>query len=78
MNIKRILLHLLIMTIKYFLVNVVVAGVLDILIFHPLEAWLGMGDTDDMEGIENIEDVGTMENMEDPLGFDNGHAVTEG
>ena len=78
MKIKKLLLCWLIVTIKYFVVNVAVAGVLDILVFHPLEVWLSVGDTDDMEDMENIEDVETMEIMEDPLGMDGGHAVTEG
>ena len=76
MIIKRILLRWLIMTLKYFVVNVVVAGVFDMLVFRPLEAWLGMGETDDMEDMEDTEDVGAMENVGDPFGGDSG--LTEG
>ena len=78
MNIKKILLRWLIVTIKYFMVNVAVASLLDILVFRPLEVWLGMEGTDNMEDMENIEDVETMEIMEDPLGMDGDRAVTEG
>ena len=78
MNIKKILLHWLFVTIKYFVVNVAVAGVLDILVFRPLEVWLGMVDTDDMEDMEDIEDMEVMENIGDRLGEDAGRAVIEG
>ena len=78
MNIKKILLCWLIVTFKYFMVNVAVASVLNILVFRLLEVWLGMEDMDDMEDMENIEDVEIMEIMGDPLGIGAGRAVTEG
>ena len=78
MNIKKILLCWLIVTIKYFVVNVAVAGVLDILVFRPLEAWLGMEDVEDVEDMEDMEDMEEVENMEDPMGIDTGSVVTKG
>ena len=92
MNVKKMLLRWLIMTIKYFMVNVALAGVLDLLVFRPLEAWLcgyfepsefsdGSGymeDVEDVEDMEDMEDMEDVENMEDPMGIEAGSVVTEG
>ena len=40
MNVKKMLLRWLIMTMKYFVVNVALGGVLNLLVFGPLESWL--------------------------------------
>ena len=81
MNVMKMLVRWLIMTMKYFVVNVALAGVLDLLVFRPLEAWL----CGYFEPSEFSDGSGYMEDMEDmedttiwAMTIDAGRVHTEG
>ena len=81
MNVMKMCVHWLIMTMKYFVVNLALGGVLDLILFGPLESWLcGYLELSEFsDGSGYMEDV---EDMEDPtiwaMRIDAGRVDTEG
>ena len=71
---QRIFYRWLIMTLRFLVVDVFLAGVFDVLVLRPMEAWMGMGEADNMESMGDIGDAGAMGDMWDPLGEDGGSA----
>ena len=84
MNVMKMLVRWLIMTLKYFVVNVALASVLNLLVFGPLESWLcGYFELSEFsDGSGYMEDVEDVEDMEDPtiwaMRIDAGRVDTEG
>ena len=74
----------LIMTMKYFVVNLALGGVLDLIVFGPLESWLcGYFELSEFsDGSGYMEDMEDVEDMEDPtiwaMRIDAGRVDTEG
>ena len=62
------------MTLCFLVVDVFLAGVFDVLVLCPKEAWLGMGEADNMESMGDTGDAGAMGDMGDPLGEEGGSA----
>ena len=63
------------MTLRFLVVDVFVAGVFDVYILRPIEAWLRMGEADNMESTGETEAVG---GAGDPHGREGGRALIEG
>ena len=59
------------MTLRFLVIDVIVARVFDEYILRPIEAWLGMGEADSME---DTGDMGVMGDTGDPLGEEGGRA----
>ena len=71
---QRIFYRWLIVTLCFLVVDVFLAGVFDVLVLRPMEAWLGMGEADNVERMGGTRDAGAMGDMGDPLGEDGGSA----
>ena len=71
---QRIFYRWLIMTLRFLVVDVFLAGVFDVLILCPIEACLGMGEADNVEGMGGTRDAGAMGDMGGPLREDGGSA----
>ena len=71
---QRIIYCWLLMTLCFLVIDVFVAGVFDVYILRPIEAWLGMGEADNVEGMGGTRDAGAMGDMGGPLREDGGSA----
>ena len=46
------------MTLLFLVVDVFLAGVFDVLVLRPMEAWLGMGEADNLDRMGDTRDAG--------------------